>query len=95
MVEINRAFIFPNSTFIFTKDGKQIDPNSDEGKIISGIVAIQEAVHEQNTEQRKHWILTTFPRDPSKQKYFMDKFGLKDLKLEHPNTSDKKNADPK
>lgn len=73
---MDKSLVFPNGVYIFREDGTQIDPRSPEGKKISLIFEAQEELHKQNREQKLKWILTTFPRDPAKQKEYMKLFGF-------------------
>lgn len=76
IARINKDWKFPNGVYIFGADGKQIDPASEEGKIIISIYEIQAEVKKQNKEQKERWITDTFPRDPKKQAEYRKKFGL-------------------
>lgn len=75
-VTIDKSKRFPNGVFIFDSGGVQIDPNSEQGKIIVRIYEIQEEIRKLNGEQQKQGIRTTFPRDPAKQAEYRKKFGL-------------------
>lgn len=76
IARINEAWKFPNGVFIFGSDGKQIDPSSDEGQIISDIYAHQKEIRKANREQKEKYILDTFPRDKVKQAEYRKRFGL-------------------
>jgi len=76
MVEINKDLAFPNGTFIFRKNGTQIDPKEPEGKLIVAVLKLQEEIKSANREQKEKWIITTYPRDKVKQNELRKQFGL-------------------
>ena len=66
-VSINEEWRFPNGTYIFTSDGRQVNPKDPEGAVIVSILARQAQDRKDNEEQRDKLLKTTYPRDAKKQ----------------------------